>query len=785
MKRLYYILMLLSVSGMSLMAQVKGTVVDSANEPIEGVAVVMQTMDSVFVDAAITDSLGLFHINRSLDTTHRLLFQHLLFEATEQEISLEEVGTVTLASRDYELGEIVVKGERPVVKVENGALAYDVQQLIKDKTATSAFEAVKELPGISGTDESIELVGARSLHIVLNGQLTTLTMPQLIQLLKSMPASRIQKAEIMYNAPARYNVKGSLINIVLDQPSTEGETFQGESAAFYDQRHYASGGVRTNLMYAQKGLSIDFLVNGDMGRNFGGEEIVARHTLDDEVILVEQNGRRYGKKRKGSARLGLDYQFATGDKLSGTYYAEGDRSVTNRISHTQYTPLAEKLVSWNQTDAKSKGTDFLQNARIQFDGHKGLMAGIDYTYYRSPSTLYYYDQSNTGEEINMLNEGKQTASRYSAFINQTHNLGAWRLNYGMQGGFSSSKNRIEYFYDKGNGYILDLESLEDNKQKDYTANAFVDVSRNFGEKLTANVAMKVEYFKSDYTDNDGLRSNLWSEWALFPTVSLNYTISPYHILQLNVNSDKTYPTYWTLSPQRYPLNSYSDIIGNPTLKPYRSYSTQLVYIFRQKYMLMAFNEYEPDYFAQVPYQSDNELKNIFRYENFDYALKTGLAVIVPFQVGSVWNSRVTVNGFRMQEKSDHFHSMSFNREAYVGAFIMNNTFNLSKRPNVKMTLDGQYVTPGSIQGVYDLGYMYIISAGLKWTFADEKASLTLQANDIFSSGMPHTIRVRQGNQWTDMNNLTDSRSVRLTFSYRFGGYKEKKHQQVDRSRFGH
>ena len=33
-----------------------------------------------------------------------------------------------------------------------------------------------------------------------------------------------------------------------------------------------------------------------------------------------------------------------------------------------------------------------------------------------------------------------------------------------------------------------------------------------------------------------------------------------------------------------------------------------------------------------------------------------------------------------------------------------------------MTIDGQYVTPGAIQGIYDLGSMYEISAGLKWTF---------------------------------------------------------------------
>lgn len=109
--------------------------------------------------------------------------------------------------------------------------------------------------------------------------------------------------------------------------------------------------------------------------------------------------------------------------------------------------------------------------------------------------------------------------------------------------------------------------------------------------------------------------NLWNEGALFPTVSLSYTFSPRHILQFDISSDKTYPGYWQVSPQVTPLNSYSEVAGNPLLKPYRTYEGQMVYIFRQKYMLVAFCEYTPDYFAQLPYQSDTELKTVFRFEN--------------------------------------------------------------------------------------------------------------------------------------------------------------------------
>jgi len=784
MKRIIYFsgLLLVLFQSITKAQEIRGTVIDNDNLPIEGVAIVMQTIDSVYVDAIMSDSLGVFVLKQRAELPCRLLFQHLLYEPIAKEISSGEVGNIKLSSREYELGEVVVKGERPVVRVEGGTLSYDIPQLIKDKTATTAFEAIKELPGITGTNDEIGLIGAGSLHIILNGQLTTMSLPQLIQLLKSMPASRVRKAEVMYNAPAKYNVKGALINVVLDTPADQGNNFQGEAGTFYDQKHYAVGGVHTNLLYSTPSFTLDFLVNGKAGRQYYGEDMTARHTLDNQLTEIGQTGRSQSKGKEITGRLGLDYTFTNKDKLSATYYFTGDRTKADRNSQTWFTPQGQPT-SESESHSNSRDHSTLHNVRLQYDGQQGLTAGGDYTRYNNPSDLYFNDKSDTGAKIDMLNKTEQTVSRYSVFANQTHTLGNWNLNYGVQGGLAQSDNHVEYLYDTGNGYIPDQESLEDNKQKDYTAGLFAETSTSFGSRFSASAALKVEYFRSDYTKK-GIKSNLWNQWALFPTVSLSYTFSPYHVLQINVNSDKTYPTYMNLTPQRYPLNSYSEVVGNPELKPYRSYDMQLVYILRQKYMFMAFCNYDPDYFTQVPYQSDSELKNVFRFENFDYGIKTGLAAIIPFRISSFLNSRFTIQGVRMQEKSDDFHGMSFNRKGYFGVFMLNNTFNISSKPNIKLTVDGHYVTPGAIQGIYDLGYQYVVSAGVKWTFAKERAELTLNAHDIFRSSYPHTIEINEGNQWSRLKKVNDLQSVRISFTYKFGGFKAKNHDKVDTSRFG-
>ena len=785
MKRtIYYMILCLLMSLGEIMAQgISGKVMDGKEQPVDGVAVILQTLDSVYVDAVVTDTLGDFRLNHPLDQSYRLIFQHILYNMVEKEITTANVGTVVLEEKDYQLAEITVKGERPQVKLEGGKLTYDVPQLMKDKTATNAFEIIKDLPGLIERNDNLELVGASRLNIILNGQLTTMSADQLIQLLKTMPASRVEKAEVMYNAPAKYNVKGALLNVVLSKNESETPSWQGETGVDYTQYRHAGGDAHVNLLYTNKGFSIDFLLNGNKRRDVMGEDMLARHTLNSGMTEISQHNRALVHVNRGTVRLGMDYTFANEDKLSLAYYLKGDKVLSDRDAFTSYLDLSKPENKSESTSlVRDDGHSAIHNIRLQYDGHAGISAGADFTRYHSPSVLDYQDTN--GSRTDMINNTRQDVSRWSVFLNKTHSFASgWGLNYGVHGGYASSKNYSEYLYDQGAGYEMDEEALEDNTQKEYIVDIFAEVSKSFGERFSATVGLKGEYFKSDYASSRE-NMNLWNEGALFPTVSLSYTFSPRHILQFDISSDKTYPGYWQVSPQVTPLNSYSEVAGNPLLKPYRTYEGQMVYIFRQKYMLVAFCEYTPDYFAQLPYQSDTELKTVFRFENMDYSLEAGLAVIIPFNVGRFWNSRITLRGWRMQEKNDNFHGISYNREAYLGLAHMSNTFNLCDKPNLKMTIDGQYVTPGAIQGIYDLGSMYEISAGLKWTFLNDRASLTLKGDDIFASSIPRTIKINRGNQWSRMRKLNDERCLKLSFVWKFGGYKEREHDSIDTSRFG-
>ena len=85
-------------------------------------------------------------------------------------------------------------------------------------------------------------------------------------------------------------------------------------------------------------------------------------------------------------------------------------------------------------------------------------------------------------------------------------------------------------------------------------------------------------------------------------------------------------------------------------------------------------------------------------------------------------------------------------------------------------------------GVYDLSSVWSIDTGLKWIFASEKAELRVKGTDIFDSRTPNTdINYKTQNMKAFIHH--NMRTFSLSFSYKFGGYKEKERQAVDTSRF--
>lgn len=142
-------------------------------------------------------------------------------------------GDARMDSLYRNLPEVLVVGERPVVKASAGKLEYDLPRMIRDRPVDNVFEALKELPGVVEQDGALTL-GMQGVTVVLDGKVTNMSTQQLYALLKSLPADRIERVEVMYNAPARYQVRGAMINVRLRHRIGDPGVVQGELYGKYN-----------------------------------------------------------------------------------------------------------------------------------------------------------------------------------------------------------------------------------------------------------------------------------------------------------------------------------------------------------------------------------------------------------------------------------------------------------------------------------------------------------------------------------------------------------------------
>ena len=266
-------------------------------------------------------------------------------------------------------------------------------------------------------------------------------------------------------------------------------------------------------------------------------------------------------------------------------------------------------------------------------------------------------------------------------------------------------------------------------------------------------------------------------------MQLSYVPSAAHIFQLSFSSDKTYPDYWDIQNSVSYLNGYSKALGNPQLRPSTDYIADLTYVLKSKYMFSVYYTHTKNLFAQLAYQSPDELVMIYQSVNYDYQRNFGISSIIPFTIGGFWNSRITLDGSYFRDVCRDYHGIGFDNSVWRGVAMMNNTFTLSSKPSISLELNAMYVSP-SIQGNYDLSSIWKVDAGLKWIFANRNAEFRLTGNDLFNTATPNAT-VNDRGQRFEIIQHADSRYVSLSFTYRFGGFKSKERKKVDTSRFGY
>ena len=691
-----------------------------------------------------------------------LLGLFLLSVANVKAQTLTQTDSLTMETMLHNLPEVMVKGSRPIVKAERGMLSYNMPLLLKQLPADNAYEALTRIPGISDATGSISFSG-NEVTLIINGQATTLTQEQLTERLKAMPAAQLAKAEVMLSAPARYHVRGMAINIVTKDYAGTNQ-LSGQIIGGMRQNKYANefGNLYLSLQRGKFGLDAQYkYVNGN---SYGESSRIANHPLGNNRVYYNDET---GQKSFGIThdyRLGMNYAFSKNHRLDVAYTGHWDKTCSN--SNT-----TGSSISGMHHDSH----EYLHNVDVNYSLPFGLTLNGSYTNYRTPQQqaldgTMHTDESMSETERNLTSGSEQTINKWMFTADQTHSLAhGWGLSYGVRGQFTSNKS-YQTTIDKDGTIQPNGTSSVDNNERIW--NIYAGFSKQINKAISVEASVAAEQYHSP----------IWDKWRVYPTLNALWNVNDNHLLNLSFSSNSEFPSYWSTMSNVFYSSTYSEIHGNPDLKPFAYYNVNLMWQIKRRYTLMAFASLKPDYFVQLPYQTTERMAVIMKETNFDYSNSYGLQASVIFNAGKWLNGNVFAVGTYKHDKSSNFFDLPFNRKKLSVILGGTASVKLCNTQDLRLILN-PFFQSKAIQGVYDISPIFRMNAKLQWTSHDGKWGLRLNGNNIFNN--LYDTRSVQGNQDYRMKVNYNWASVTFAVIYKFGGYKEKTVKEVDTSRMGH
>ena len=132
-----------------------------------------------------------------------------------------------------------------------------------------------------------------------------------------------------------------------------------------------------------------------------------------------------------------------------------------------------------QSATLSNSTDWLHNGRLDYSTPFGMKAGVEFTYYRSPSDQLLNSRLLENDELDFFTQDCQRINRWKMFLAQEHSLGkGWGLNYGIVY-TTGIDNSYQYYYDPETGEQLGDENTTSLAAGDNSAGNFTNMKSHW------------------------------------------------------------------------------------------------------------------------------------------------------------------------------------------------------------------------------------------------------------------------------------------------------------------
>ena len=674
------------------------------------------------------------------------------------------------------LEEVSITQQRKYIKVESDKTTISVKDNPMLSTGT-AYEAVKKLPGVIASPTGGLTLNGKGIAIYIDGAPSTLSGTDLENYLSSLPASAIEKAELIYNPGAAYdaNASGSIVNIVTSSKRLKGVN--------------ASVGINYNFNKYQK-PSPQVLLNGKE-KNFSWQTMVGYNYMDSSELSkngqtftsfnptenLNQRSFSFNTNRNFYARLGTNIKLSEKSNLLFNYNinAANNRSIFN--SKTSGSSI-DDYFSNGVTKAKSNNHEISLQYKTKLDTLGKTLDVIAFTnvFNNNPTLESEAFTSNTTSFNNSNNDFKLLNYYLKYDVSIPFENMNFSINTGGKFNRLKVKNGGNYFIDNPIASIVEFDYTETNL-------AFYAEARKKIKKLNLTAGLRYENFNVDrigITNNVSKNINFKNN-NIFPNISALYEIND------NINISSSYsrkieqPSYRTLDPNASNFDQYNASTGNLLLNPsfYDNYDFKVTAF--QYVQIGANYTVSKDHNLFILDAEPNTLVSTQTFQQFDKYKTFSAYFNFPIPLDYFFKSKEEFG--RRMNNIDKMNYIFFNinvinsvTEGYDFSFKTKPVWNYAAQAQILLPWDIKsnityYIVQKGTWQIYQI-QKPIQSFDISFTrsFLNNKLKVGLHAFDLFNSNEINAL-ISATNLQTNFYKKEDSRTFRISLNYNFGNLK--------------
>ena len=752
MKRLVLFSVMCLVAIASIAQGISGRVIDEQSQPMPFANVVLvNRSDSAFVAGAVTKDDGTFSI--ATDRNDGLLkVTSVGYIIRYIDARQGNMGDIQMQPDTQMLGEVVVKGSRPLVKMKDDALVTTVEGSYLSKTGT-AGDVLGKIPGIISNHGSVEVIGRGTPLIYINGRQMR-NQSELDQL----SSDQIKDVEVVMTPGAKYDATvKAVIRIKTIRPVGEGFSFNSRTVAGVN--HYVYGLEELNMNYRTGGLDIFGMAEYENRRS--------RQTNDSRQDTYLQNHYQqnslmhyYNKNQMLAGKLGFNYMLNDNHSIGMTY------TVTSR-PNSQTSDYFTTMLIDKQTDDQITGQGKVDGDDIQhiisgyYAGQTGkwsLDANADVLLQKQNSDNLTFEDATQGDDRTVTTRNDVKNRLYAAKFVAGHPLWKGNIEIGAEGSYV---HRTDVF-----GNVEKIISASDTKIEENSMAAFVQLMQRLN-KLTLIAGLRYEYLDSRYYESGvkmGDESRTYSD--LFPSLMLMYPLKNVRA-RLSYSRNINRPAFSQLSGNFKYINRYTYESGNPYLKP--SYRDNLSLALNYKWLTGMIDYARVHDYIITSYSSykDDPTIALLRKDNARGYDNLSLMVSVAPTFGKYHPQLMMAT--QMQNLEVQYRGETKKMNSPMTIIRFNNAINLPF--DSWLNADFSWRSAGDTENIH-LAQSWQFDISLYKAFWNDRLTVKLACTDLFGS-------IRQkATIYSDIREIyldkrLDTRNLELTVRYNFNPAKSK------------